>query len=75
MTPEMWQWAQTGGSVGTLLLVVVLLMTGKLVTGREHDATVTRCNRYEALVFENVALAKRLTEIIEKYEEAATARR
>jgi hypothetical protein len=45
MQPDLWQIVQTGGTVGVLVLVVWLLLTGRMVPGQSYTAMVAEKDR------------------------------
>lgn len=48
-----------GALTAALLLVIVLLVTGKLVPGYQYKALEAKLARYEELAFKSITLAER----------------
>lgn len=62
-----WNIVLQGGAAGVLFLVLSLIMTGRLVPGWVYQETVKRCDKLEQVSDNTLALAGRMTAVMEEY--------
>lgn len=65
-TPELVKWLAQGGSIGTLALVVVALLRGWLVTGRQYDEVSKQRDKALEQVYKLAEMAQRGIDRVER---------
>lgn len=69
-----WNIVLQGGAAGVLFLVLTLMMTGKLVPGWIYQELAKRCDKLEQVSESTLALAGRMTAVMEEYTALTRAR-